>query len=332
MRKALFIGGTGTISSSITRLLAEGGDWQVYVLNRGKRQASLPGGVRQIIADMGDPAAAAKALAGLEFDVVADFIAYEPEAVKRDVELFAGRTGQYLFISTASAYQKPVLSLPITESTPLCNPYWEYSRDKIACEDLLLREYRENGFPATIIRPSHTYNNDNFPTAIHGRQKNWQTLLRVREGRPVIIPGDGTSLWTLTHADDFARGFIGLMGDSRTIGHAFHITSDDVLTWDRIHGIVAGALGVKPNAVHIASEKIIRHNPEYVGTLLGDKAHSVYFDNSKLRRFVPDYNPAVRFSDAIHNIIETMLARPDLQIPDPEFDAWCDAVIAAERR
>lgn len=330
MKTALFIGGTGTISSSITKLLASDDMWKAFVLNRGKRSPNLPEGIGQITADITDVAAVKAALSGMKFDVVADFIAYDEAAVRRDIELFAGRTRQYIFISSASAYQKPVMSLPITESTPLANPFWQYSRDKIAGEDALVREYRANGFPAVIVRPSHTYNNDNFPTAIHGKQKNWQTLLRIQSGKPVIIHGDGASLWTLTHADDFAQAFVGLMGNPSTIGNAFHITSDDVLTWNGIYSCIADAVGVQLNAVHIASDKLVKYDPEYAGTLLGDKAHSVYFDNAKLRKFVPWYSPKIRFSDAIRDIVANMQATPALQIPDPDFDSWCDKVIAAE--
>lgn len=332
MKKALFIGGTGTISSSITKLLARDDSWEVYVLNRGKRQIGLPDRVRRLIADIGDRAGVEQALSGLRFDVVADFIAFNPEDVRRDVELFSGRTGQYIFISSASAYQKPAMSWPITESTPLRNPYWRYSRDKIACEDFLTRRYREDGFPVTIVRPSHTYNDDNFPIAVRGKQRSWQTLLRMREGKPVIIHGDGTSLWTVTHADDFARGFVGLMGNPRTLGHAFHITSDDVLTWNRITECVADALGVRLNAAHIASDRLARYDPDFAGTLLGDKAHSAVFDNSKIRSFVPRYNPSIRLADAVPVIVANMLATPELQIPDPEFDAWCDRVVEMENR
>lgn len=327
MRKALFIGGTGTISSSITRQLANSDNWEVFVLNRGKRKAPLPENVRQIIADINDAAAVEKALDGCYFDVVADFIAYNTADVKRDISLFAQKTNHYIFISSASAYQKPVLSLPITESTPLHNPYWEYSRNKIACEEMLISKYREMGFPVTIVRPSHTYNYTNYPTTIHGKGNSWQTLLRIREGKPIVIHGDGTSLWTLTHADDFAVGFIGLMGNPRTIGHAVHITSDDVLTWNQVYTLAAEAFGVELNPVHISSDAIARSNPDFLGTLLGDKSHSVYFDNSKLRHFVPWFAPRIRFTEAARRIIETMLANPVLQILDPEFDAWCDTII-----
>lgn len=330
MRTALLIGGTGTISASVAKVLAASGEWRVFLLNRGNRAARVPPGAEVLTADMNDPAAVARALAGREFDVAADFIAYRPEDVERDIRLFSGRVGRYMFISSASAYQKPVLSLPVTESTPLRNPYWQYARDKIACEDALTRAYREDGFPAVIVRPSHTYGDFDFPTPVRGKRRNWQTLVRIREGKPVIIPGDGTSLWTVTHADDFAAGFVGLMGDPRVVGHAFHITSDDVLTWNEVYGLVAGALGVGLRAVHVASEKLGRMNPELLGNLLGDKANSAVFDNAKLRRFVPGYAPSIRFSDAVHVIVRNMLSMPELQIPDPEFDEWCDRVVAAE--
>lgn len=331
MRKALLIGGTGTISMAVTRLLASSGDWEVFILNRGRSAAGLPVGVHALQADIHNEARVRAALGDRRFDVVANFIAFAPEAVERDIGLFAGRTGQYIFISSASAYQKPVMSLPITESTPLHNPFWQYSRDKIACEDRLMRAYRENGFPMTVVRPSHTYNNDNFPVAVRGKQRSWQTLLRIRAGKPVVIPGDGTSLWTVTHADDFAVGFVGLMGNPAAVGNAFHITSDDVLTWNGIYSLVADALGVALNPVHIASDRIAASNPDFIGTLLGDKAHSVVFDTSKIRRFVPCFNPVIQFRDAVHAIVETMQARPELQIPDAEFDAWSGGIIAAEK-
>lgn len=324
MRTALFIGGTGTISMSVTRLLARDPAWKLFVLNRGRRAGDLPAGVETLTADIGDPEAVRRALAHREFDVVADFIAYTPADVERDVKLFAGRTRQYIFISSASAYQKPLADLPVTESTPLRNPHWQYSRDKIACEDLLLRHYRETGFPVTIVRPSHTYSYRNMPTAVHGKGNSWQTLLRMRAGRPVVIHGDGTSLWTLTHADDFAVGFVGLLANPRSIGHAVHITSGDVLTWNQIYGRIADALGVELRAVHVASDAIVKRSPEYEGTLLGDKAHSLVLDNSKIRRLVPGYNPAIRFSDAARVIWETMSTTPELQMPDPAFDAWSD--------
>ncbi len=329
MRTALFIGGTGTISSSLTEILANDDGWQVFLLNRGKRQTSLPPGVESLVADINDTVAVKKILAGRTFDVVANFIAFTPADIQRDFELFSGKTGQYIFISSASAYQKPVAQLPIIESTPLKNPYWEYSRLKIACEDLLTSLYRDKDFPITIIRPSHTYNNEKLPLGIHGKMNNWQSILRMHEGKPGRTHGDGTSLWTLTHSDDFALGMVGLLGNERAIGQAYHITSDDVLTWNQIYRIVADALGVKLNAVHISSDDIARHDPQHYGPLLGDKSHSVIFDNSKIRRINPLFNPCRYFTDTVHDILATLQEKKELQTPDPDFDKWCDDVIAS---
>lgn len=332
MRTALLIGGTGVISMSVTRLLAADEDWRVCVLNRGNRNAGLPDSVETIAADVSKPDEARRALGDRAFDVVADFIAFTPEQVERDVELFAGRTRQYVFISSASAYQKPATRLPITESTPLRNPYWQYSRDKIACEDLLTRAYRETGFPMTIVRPSHTYGYFNLPLAVQGANRGFQVLDRIRRGKPVVIPGDGSSLWVVTHADDFAVGFAGLMGNPLAVGHAFHITSDDVHTWNSIYGHIADALGVELNPFHMASDEIIESLPSQSGNLLGDKAVSATFDNAKIRAFVPAFAPRIRFADAARRIVGNMTTLPELQIPDPEFDAWCDRVTKARRR
>ncbi len=328
MRTALFIGGTGTISMSVTKLVAGNPGWKLCLLNRGSRSAEVPDNVESVKADIGNPEEVRRALEGRRFDVVADFIAYTPDAVERDIDLFGGRTRQYIFISSASAYQKPATRLPLTESTPLMNPFWQYSRDKIACEDKLIHACRNAGFPATIVRPSHTYGYRNLPLAVQGKNRNWQVVDRIKRGRPVVIPGDGTSLWTVTHADDFAVGFAGLMGNPDAVGQAFHITSDDVLTWNAIYGLVADALGAKLKAVHIASEKIAESLPEQYGNLLGDKAHSVVLDNTKIRRFVPEFNPRIRFCDAVYTIIENMLADPKLQVADPEFEEWCERATA----
>ncbi|MBR5069864.1 MAG: SDR family oxidoreductase, partial [Bacteroidales bacterium] len=246
--KALFIGGTGTISSAITRLVAQTPGWELYLLNRGTRKNEVPQGVKTIIADINDEAAAETALAGMSFDVVCDFIGFMPAQVERDYRLFAGRTKQYMYISSASAYQKPLSSPYITEGTPLANPYWQYSRDKIACEERLMRHYREEGFPITIIRPSHTYCERGVPTAVHGNKGSWQVLKRMLEGKPVIIPGDGTTLWTVTHNSDFAKAFVGLMGNKHAIGETFQITGDENLTWNQIHEIIANILGVELKA------------------------------------------------------------------------------------
>jgi nucleoside-diphosphate-sugar epimerase len=326
-KKALLIGGTGTISSSITQRLASNGEWEVALLNRGNRNAGLPANVETITADIADAAAVRRALGAREFDVVANFINFVPAQVQRDIELFSGRTAQYIFISSASAYQKPVTRLPITESTPLHNPFWQYSRDKIACEDVLNAAYRESGFPVTIVRPSHTYSYRTLPLAVNGKNKAWAVLERIRLGKPVLVHGDGTSLWVLTHADDFAVGFTGIMGNSLAVGQAFQITSDDVLTWDGIYGHIAAALGTKPNIFHMTSDAIAKSLPEHGPGLLGDKACSVIFDNTKIRTYVPEFQPRIRFENAVRKIVETFAASPELQTPDPEFDAWCDAAL-----
>ena len=256
--KALFIGGTGTISMAITRALAEHPDWELYLLNRGSREAELPAGVHTIHANINDEAEAAKAIEGLTFDCVCDFIAFVPSQLERDVRLFAGKTKQFMFISSASAYQKPLGDYKITESTPLVNPYWEYSRNKIACEEYLMKMHRENGFPVTIIRPSHTYDERNVPVGAHGDKGSWQVLKRMMEGKPVIVHGDGTTLWTITHNTDFAKAFIGLMGNIHAIGDTYHITSDESVTWNQIYRIIADELGVPFKPYYVPSSIIRR--------------------------------------------------------------------------
>ena len=251
--KALFIGGTGVISTAVGALaLARG--WELTLLNRGTNAARAPRGARVLTADIHDEAAVKAALGDERFDVAVDFIAFTEEDVQRDVRLFAGRAAQYIFISSASAYQKPVAALPITESTPLANPYWQYSRDKIACENFLMERYREEGFPVTIVRPSHTYCGGKAVVALHGARGCWQTLARIRAGKPVIIPGDGTSLWTATHADDFAVGFVGLMGNPHALGTAVHITTDEGMTWNQIYAVLASAMGAPLCAAYVASK------------------------------------------------------------------------------
>ncbi|MHA6484205.1 SDR family oxidoreductase [Paenibacillus sp. strain BS8-2] len=327
--KALFIGGTGTISSAITQQLAAQGH-QLYVLNRGNRSSELPAGVHSLQADIQDEEAVAKLIEDLSFDVVADFIAYVPAQLERDYRLFAGKTKQFIFISSASAYQKPLMNVQITESTPLANPYWEYSRNKIACEEYLMQQYREHGFPVTIVRPSHTYNERSIPLGVHGSRGSWQVAKRMLEQKPVIIHGDGTSLWTMTHSTDFAKGFIGLMGNIHAIGEAVGITSDESLTWNQIYTCIADALGVKLNAVHVPSTFLAATSSmDYLGGLIGDKANSVIFDNTKLKRLVPEFVATTRFDQGIRSTIEHILANPALQHEDPEFDVWCDKVIDA---
>jgi nucleoside-diphosphate-sugar epimerase len=327
--KALFIGGTGTISSAITKqLLARG--CELYLLNRGTRNESLPEGVHIIKANINDEDQVSKLIENLEFDVVADFIAFVPAQLERDYRLFKGKTKQFMFISSASAYQTPLSDYRITEGTPLSNPYWEYSRNKIACEDYLMKQYRENGFPITIVRPSHTYDERSIPLGVHGSKGTWQVAKRMLENKPVIIHGDGTSLWTMTHNSDFAKGFIGLMGNIHAIGESVHITSDESVTWNQIYEVIADTLGIKLNAVHVSSEFLDACSKEdYRGGLLGDKANSVVFDNSKLKRLVPEFVATTRFDQGVRQTVEYILAHPEHQTEDKEFDIWCDKVVRA---
>lgn len=328
--KALFIGGTGTISMAITRQLATNPDWELYLLNRGNRASDVPEGVHSIIVDISDETDCREKLKDLQFDVVCDFIAFTKEQVERDYRLFNGKTKQYIFISSASAYQKPLSSAVITESTPLANPYWEYSRNKIACEDFLMAQYREHQFPVTIVRPSHTYDERKVPLGVHGDHGSWQILKRMLEGKPVIIHGDGTSLWTMTHNTDFAKGFIGLMGNIHAIGEAFQITSDESLTWNQIYQSIAGALGVELHAYHVTSEFLAATGKyDLTGSLIGDKANSVIFDNTKLKRAVPKFVATTRFDQGIRKSIDYILSHPECQTEDPEFDTWCDNIINA---
>lgn len=329
--KALFIGGTGTISSAITRQLANDPEWELWLINRGNRNAELPASVRVIKADINDEAAVAAHIEGMQFDVVCDFIGFVTPQLERDYRLFKGKTRQFMYISSASAYQKPLSSPVITEGTPLANPYWQYSRDKIACENLLLKYYREEGFPITIIRPSHTYSERSVPVAIHGAKGSWQVVKRMMESKPVIVPGDGTTLWTVTHNTDFARAFIGLMGNKHAIGEVFHITSDEHLTWNQILESVAAALHVEPKLYHVPSDLLALVGKQYdmLGNLIGDKANTVIFDNSKLKRAVPGWNATVRFDQGARWAVEYMLAHEECQTPDPEFDEWSDRIIAA---
>lgn len=330
--KILLIGGTGTISMDVTRALLNSGH-DVTLLNRGSHPDAIPSGARSLRADIYDEAAAASVLQGHTFDVVANFVAYTPQDVQRDIRLFKGRTFQYVFISSASAYQKPPASYLITESTPLANPFWQYSRDKIACEDALMAEYRETGFPVTIVRPSHTYCSPKVPLALHGAHGCWQTLHRLQQGRPVPVHGDGTSLWTFTHSIDFAKGFVGLLSNVHAIGQAVHITSDESMTWNQAYSVLGRALGVQPNIVHIPSSALIRFGAAYgydfEGTLIGDKANSVVFDNAKLKRLVPGYAATIRFDQGVIAAVQQLLADPILQTPDPEYDRFCDVAIQA---
>lgn len=329
-KKALFVGGTGTISMAITRSLASNPDWELYLLNRGNRTSELPENVKVIKADINDEADVASKIEGMHFDTVCDFIGFVPEHVERDYRLFKDCTNQYIYISSASAYQKPAANYVITEGTTLANPYWEYSRNKIACEEFLMKQFRECGFPITIVRPSHTYDERSVPLGVHGDKGSWQVVKRMLEGKPVIIHGDGTSLWTMTHNSDFAKGFIGLMGNVHAIGGVFQITSDETLTWNQIYEAMAQALGVKLNAYHVSSEFLASTGKyDLEGALLGDKATSVVFDNTHLKSVVPGFKATIRFEQGIRRTLDNILAHTEFQVPDPDFDAWCDRIISA---
>ncbi len=330
--RILFIGGTGTISEAITRKLAERGE-ELYLLNRGNNNEELPETVKLICCDISNEAEAVRALEGMEFDVVCDFIGFVPAQTERDYRLFAGRTRQFMYISSASAYHKPVKDYRITEGTALANPYWGYSRNKIACEEYLMKMYREKGFPVTLIRPSHTYSEKAVPLGVHGDNGSWQVLKRMLEGKPVIIHGDGTSLWTITFNQDFADGFIGLMGNPHAIGEAFQITGDESLTWNQIYGIVADCLGVELKPYYVSSAFLAQTGAyDFTGGLLGDKANTVVFDNSKLKAAVPGFRPAIRAEEGIRRTVEYVLSHEECQKEDPDFDRWCDSVIAAQEK
>jgi nucleoside-diphosphate-sugar epimerase len=329
--RVLFIGGSGVISSACSALAVQRGI-DLTVLNRGSSTSRpLPAEATVLRADIRDPAAAAAALGatrgGREFDAVVDWVAFTPEHVRTDLDLFRGRTGQYVFISSASAYQTPPSRLPVTESTPLRNPFWRYSRDKIACEDLLTAAYRDEGFPATIVRPSHTYDKTLIPL-----DGGWTALARMRQGRPVVVHGDGTSLWTLTHHADFARGFVPLLGHPRTLGEAFHITSDDVLTWNQITAALAAAAGAGADIVHVPSDAIAAADPDWGASLIGDKAHSLVFDNTKVRGVVPDFRPVIPFEQGAREIVAWYDEDPARQRVDARADALMDKLVAAYRR
>ncbi len=324
--KVLFIGGTGIISTAVSKLaLLKGID--LYLLNRGTRNEFVPEGAKVINCNIRDEAAAAEILKDYKFDVVVDWIGFVPEQIEADIRLFKDKVGQYIFISSASVYQKPTTHHIITESTPLSNPYWQYSRDKIACEELLIKEYRENGFPITIVRPSHTYGFTLIPLAVDSWSSPWTIIDRILKGKKVIVHGDGTSLWTLTHNTDFAKGFIGLMGNTHAIGHSFHITSDEVLTWDQIYQTIGDALGVAPKIEHIPSEFIIAFMPHMLGSLTGDKSICAMFDNSKIKSFVPGFTATTPFSEGIRQTIEWFQADESRCNLDEEFDALMDRII-----
>jgi len=323
----LFIGGTGIISSACAALAAARG-MRLTLLNRGRSSRPIPDGVEALHADVRDQTAVAQALHGRTFDAVVNWIAFTPEHVEADLALFRGRAGQYIFISSASAYQTPPNRLPVTESTLLHNPFWAYSRNKIACEERLLRAYREEGFPMTLVRPSHTYDQTLLP--MHG---GYTIVDRMRRGARVIVHGDGTSLWTLTHHRDFALGFVGLLGHPQALGDVFHITSDEALSWNQIYTAVAHAAGVDaPRLAHVPSDLIAAYDPDWGASLLGDKAHSMIFDNSKIKRLVPEFNATIPFAQGAREILAWYDADPARRRVDDAFDQIVERILAAYDR
>lgn len=323
--KALFIGGTGNISTAVSKLAVSSGI-DLYLLNRGKTRQIIFG-AKTITCDVTNIMKLKKELNNQEWDVVVNWIAFTTADIKRDIELFYGKTKQYIFISSASAYQKPLTYPIVTESTPLANPFWEYSRNKIACEDMLMDQYRERGFPVTIVRPSHTYDTV-FPVSV-GKWNDYTMPDRMEKGRKIIIHGDGTSLWTLTHSEDFARGFLGLMGHQQATGHAFHITSDEILNWNQIYETIASALGVTINTLHISSDFICKYDDSHTGTLLGDKSYSVIFDNSKIKTFVPGFTAKITFKEGIKRTIDWYNENPEYKTVDDNVNKTLDMIISA---
>lgn len=320
--RVLFIGGSGIISSACSALAVASGI-DLTLLNRGQTtRRPVPAEAHVLHADVRDPAAATHALRGQTFDAVVDWIAFTPEHIAADLALFRGRVGQFIFISSASAYQKPPLRLPITEDTPLDNPFWQYSRNKIACEALLMDAYRAEGFPVTVVRPSHTYDATLLP--FHG---GYTVLDRLRRGKPVLVHDDGQSLWTLTHHGDFARAFVPLLGEPRAVGEAYHITSDEVLTWNEIARLLGEAAGVDSRIAHVPSTVVATYDAGFGASLLGDKAHNTYFDNSKIRDLVPGFAAEISFAAGAREIVTWYDAHPEAQVIDPAFDALLDRII-----
>ena len=325
--KVLFVGGTGLISSACTSLAVERGV-DLFLLNRGGHP-DLTRGATTIAADFHDEAATERALAGHKFDVVVDWIAFTPDDIERDLRLFRGRADQFVFISSASAYQKPLGYWLISEKTPLVNPFWDYSQNKIACEERLMRAYREDGFPVTIVRPSLTYGDTQIPLVVNSWERPYTAIARMRAGKPLVVPGDGTSLWTITHNSDFAVAFMGLLGRREAIGEAFSITSDEVLTWDEIYRETAAAAGVEARIVHIASDFIVACMPDMTGSLLGDKSHSAVFDNTKIKRLAPDFATRTPYAEGIRRTVAWFDADPARQLVDADMDARLDRLITA---
>lgn len=326
--KVLFIGGTGTISSACIEQAVRRGI-EVYVYNRGTHNEELPKAVKTIKGDIRDRQLTDQMLKEYTFDAVVNWVAFIPEHTAQDVELFSGRTGQYIFISSASAYAKPPAGTFVTEGTQLGNPFWQYSRDKIACEELLLSAWREEGFPVTIVRPSHTYGDKMIPSIF---DRGPTIVDRLRRGMEVIVPGDGTNRWTLTHNSDFAKAFTGLLGNPAAIGEAYHITSGEALTWDQIHHVVATRLGVEAKIVHIPADLICRMYPEFTGPLKGDKIHTALFDNTKIKRLVPEFICSTPFHLGVEGALRRLEAHPEENQVDQELNRKLDDILARYKR
>jgi nucleoside-diphosphate-sugar epimerase len=325
--KILLIGGTGIISTAVTRQLSAE-NHKLYLINRGTRTEVIPPNVQLIKADIHDTDEIAHQLAGESFDAVADFISFTPEDIERSFHLFAGRTRQYIFISSGAAFQKPLSDYRVTESTPLRNPYWKYAGNKILCEDTLIHFYRKYNFPITIVRPGHTYDERWVPLGLSGEKGCWQVMKRMLEGKPTIIHGDGTSLWTLTHSSDFAAGFCGLIGNPHAIGETVNISSDEVMTWNQIYECIADALGVTLNPFYVSSMFLqCSSDYDFKSCLIGERAHSTVFVNDKLKKLVPGYCAKIRFSEGIKRTINNILSTSELQVEDPKYDAYCDMLV-----
>jgi nucleoside-diphosphate-sugar epimerase len=325
--KVLFIGGTGLISTAASELAVKQGI-ELYLLNRGNRMEFVPDGAKILKGDINDQLGMEALLKDSHFDAVVDWIVFEPQAIERDIKLFTGKTDQYIFISTVATYQRPVAHYIVNESTLQHNPGWDYAIQKIACEERLIREYRDNNFPITIVRPSHTYSKTSIPFAINSWQYPWTLIDRILKGKKVIVPGDGTSLWTLTHNTDFAKGLVGLLGNTQAVGQTFHITSDEVKTWDQYLKAIGAAVGKEPKIIHIASDCICEFFPEMKGGLLGDTCNSYVVDNSKIKRFVPGYVATTNFENGIRESIDYFKADPKRLNIDEELDAKIDKFIA----
>lgn len=327
--KILLIGGTGIISTAVSKAICNAGH-ELWLINRGSRNDILPKNAHVIISDIENRKLIEEETKGIVFDCIADFIALKPEHVKRDYELFKGKTKQYIFISSASAYQKPLSHYEITESTPLSNPYWEYSANKIACEDFLIEQYRKIGFPITIIRPSHTYDEKNVPLCITGYYGCYSVIKRMLENKPIVIPGDGTSLWTLTHNSDFAEAFLGIAGNQRAIGEAVNITSDEAMTWNQIYETIADALDVPFRPFYVSSLFLHEAGPyDFKCCLIGERVQTAVFKNDKLKRLVPGYHAKVPFRVGIRETLQNIVHDEALQIEDSTFDRFQDRIIEA---